>query len=199
MTEPSKASDADLLAAIRAGDGEAFACLFRRWQGPLFRFALRMSGSRAAAEDVTQETFMALIGGSGPGFDPARGTVAAYLHGIARNKVRRLLYRERHLLPWLPETGTAGEPLLSDPYAEALHRERMGLVWRALLSLPAVYREALVLCDLQELSYEEASAAIGCPVGTLRSRLNRGRERLARRLGARAISLPATTRVRSAT
>src|SRR5689334_2222350 len=98
MTEASKSSDVDLLRALHAGDGEAFTILYRRWQGPLYRFALRMRGSATVAEEVTQEPFVALTGDS-QGFDASRGTVPSYLYGIARNRGRRVLARERNFVP----------------------------------------------------------------------------------------------------
>ena len=168
-------SDHDLLQGLRAGDEEAFTVLYRRWQGPVFRYALRVSGSPALAEDVTQEVFMALLRRN-EGYDPSRGELSSYLHGIARNMVRRRLERERTLLPLGEEAGT------DDPLADLARRERSDLVWDGLLGLPLHYREAVVLCDLQGLSYEEAASALGCAVGTVRSRLHRGRDQLGTRL-----------------
>src|SRR5216684_5119313 len=86
--------DRDLMHRLCAGDEEAFTSVFRRWQGPLFRFALHMSGNRTVAEDATQETFMTLIRQAAK-FDPERGTLGAFLFGIARNQVLKHLERER--------------------------------------------------------------------------------------------------------
>jgi RNA polymerase sigma-70 factor (ECF subfamily) len=175
MAESVTPSDHDLLQGLRAGDEEAFTLLYRRWQGPVYRYALRVSGSPALAEDVTQEVFMALLRRN-EGYDPNRGELSSYLHGIARNMARRRLERERGLQPLAEEAGP------DDPLADLARRERSDLVWDGLLGLPLHYREAVVLCDLQGLSYEEAAAALGCAVGTVRSRLHRGREQLATRL-----------------
>jgi RNA polymerase sigma factor (sigma-70 family) len=87
-----EATDSELLSRMRAGDEEAFTLLYRRRQGGVYRYALLMSGSRATAEDVTQEVFLALIE-EGRKYDDKRGTVAAYLYGITRKKVLR--HRER--------------------------------------------------------------------------------------------------------
>jgi RNA polymerase sigma-70 factor (ECF subfamily) len=179
ITEPA---DFDLLQRLRAGDEGAFTLLYRRWQGRLFRFALRMCGSQALAEDVTHEVFMALMNG-GNGFDPALGPLAPYLYGMARNQVRRGLSRDR-------AQGTPAEvpepvaPSADDPQAALAAKEDVDALRRALLGLPEHYREAVALCDLEQLSYEEAAAALGCAVGTIRSRLHRGREILAERLRA---------------
>ncbi|PYQ02800.1 MAG: RNA polymerase subunit sigma-70 [Acidobacteria bacterium] len=168
-------SDHDLLRGMREGDEAAFTALYRRWQGPLYRYALRVSGSTALAEDVTQEVFMALLRRN-EGYDPSRGELSSYLHGIARNLARRRLERERGHLPLADEAGP------DDPLADLVRRERTDLVWEGILGLPLHYREVVVLCDLQGLSYEEAASALGCAVGTVRSRLHRGREQLGVRL-----------------
>jgi RNA polymerase sigma-70 factor (ECF subfamily) len=193
MAESVTPSDHDLLRGVQAGDEDAFSVLYRRWQGPVYRYALRMSGSPALAEDVTQEVFMALLRRS-DGYDPSRGALSSYLHGIARNMARRKLERERGLQPLSDHAGR------DDPMADLAQRERNDLVWEGILALPIHYREAVVCCDLQGLSYEEAAAALGCAVGTVRSRLHRGREQLGSRLrSARprapaAIGLPRLTR-----
>jgi hypothetical protein len=75
-------SDDDLTIRLRAGDEDAFTFVFRRWQGPLFRFALHMSGNRTLAEDATQEVFMTLIRQTAQ-FDSAKGKLGAFLFGIA--------------------------------------------------------------------------------------------------------------------
>src|SRR4051812_3201104 len=91
---PTTPSDVDLLQLMSDGDDCAFATLYRRHQGLVYRFALLMSGSPNLAEEVTQEVFLMLI--RRPfGFDPVRGTLPAYLHGAARNHVLTLLRRER--------------------------------------------------------------------------------------------------------
>jgi RNA polymerase sigma-70 factor, ECF subfamily len=181
-------SDGDLLRGIRDRDEDAFIALFRRWQGPLYRYALRMSGSPALAEDVTQEVFMALLRGSS-GYDPGRGAVASYLHGIARNLVRRRLERDPR-----PEPLTEGVAP-DDPLDDVARRETSDRVWSAVLSLSLPLREAVVLCDLQGLTYEAAAAALGCPIGSVRSRLHRARARLAERLrDARGAGQPAARR-----
>src|SRR5690242_17349708 len=85
-------TDQTLLAQALEGAEDAFTALYRRRQGPIYRFALQMTGSTAIAEDVTQETFLALIL-HGSRYQEARGTVAAFLYGIARNLVMRRLDR----------------------------------------------------------------------------------------------------------
>jgi RNA polymerase sigma-70 factor (ECF subfamily) len=161
------------------GDEDAFTSLYRRRQAPVYRFALQMTGNIMLAEDVTQETFLALIQ-HGRRFDPSRGTLASFLYGIARNLVLRRLERDRPGEPGFAEELVAEEDVLGD----LTRRETIEQVRRAVLSLPPAYREVVVLCDLQDLSYQDAAAALECPVGTVRSRLNRARSVLAQKLSA---------------
>ena len=191
MSEPDP-SDGDLLRRMMAGDEDAFTTLYRRRQAGVYRFALQMSGSEAIAEDVTQEVFLTLMR-EGRGYDPGRGSLVAYLYGMARHQVLRCLRRQR------PETSLAAsaEPLgaSDDPLGDLTRRQSIDAVRGAVLALPAHYREAIVLCDLHEMNYAEAATALGCAVGTVRSRLHRARELLAARLGALRQTAPARSTV----
>jgi RNA polymerase sigma-70 factor, ECF subfamily len=171
------ATDQALLEQALNGVEDAFTTLYRRRQGPIYRFALQMTGSTAMAEDVTQETFLTLIL-HGSRYQEARGSVAAFLYGIARNLVlRRLEHRSGAELE-ITEDCAGPEDLLED----LTRRESIEHVRQAVLSLPPVFREVVVLCDLQDTSYEDAAEVLDCPVGTVRSRLSRGRAMLVRKL-----------------
>lgn len=178
-TRPTINGDADLLRLMAAGDEQAFAIIYRRHQPQLYRFALLMGGSASVAEDVTQEAFMVLIRDTHR-YDPARGPLSAYLYGIARNCVLRILERERPFIPLAEEAEGVQAPTLKqliaqdDPLSDCTRQEILETVRRAVLSLPARYREVVVLCEFQELSYAEAAAVVGCAVGTVSSRLHRG-------------------------
>ena len=174
--------DAVLLKRMQGGDEEAFVTLYRRFQGPVYRFALRMCGTEATAEDVTQEVFLGLIRGLG-NFDPNRGTLGSYLYGAARRQVFRYLGANPHEEPL--DDFADGPVVASGAPAvwEALERREMvERIRQALAAIPAHYREAVVLCDLEEMPYLEAASILGCPVGTVRSRLNRARAMLLERL-----------------
>jgi RNA polymerase sigma-70 factor (ECF subfamily) len=175
-------SDYDLLQLALAGDEQAFTALYRRRQGAVYRFALQMTGSVVIAEDVTQDVFMELIE-HGRRFDPSRGALASFLYGVARNLVLRRIDKDRTTSS---EAGLEHEiedfASIDDALGDLTRRETIEQVRRAVLSLPAVYREVVVLCDLQDLSYDDAAQALDCPVGTVRSRLNRGRGMLAQKL-----------------
>ena len=174
-----------------AGDEEAFNLLYARRAGVVYQFALRMSGSVALAEDVTQDVFIALLR-SGQKFDPARGTLPQYLLGMTRNRVLTLLQRERNFVPLAVDEGDEGRATLErtvvptvsqeDPLFDLTRSERVEAVRQAVLALPVHYREVVVLCNLDELSYEQAAQLLGCPVGTVRSRLNRARALLLEKL-----------------
>ena len=192
-------SDAELLRLMLAGDEEAFAALYRRRQGGVYRFALQMSGSEAVAEDVVQEVFLALVR-EGHRFDAARGSsLSSYLYGIARNHVLRVFEKERPTVALVEEeTGEAPahENLIArgDPLGDLTRADEVGRLRQAVLALPAHYREVVVLCELHEMSYAEAAEALGCAVGTVRSRLHRARAMLAEKMrGARAGAIGGTT------
>jgi RNA polymerase sigma-70 factor (ECF subfamily) len=183
MTAPQPPSDEDLFRRLTFGDEEAFTALYRRWQGPIFRFGLRMSGSPAVAEDVAQEVFMALVTGSGR-YDPNRGSLPSYLFGMARNQVRRRFEKERPYVA-IPQGNEEPAVTAEDLLEDLARSERVQRVREAVLALPPHYREVVVLFDLQLLSYQETADALGCAVGTVRSRLHRARALLLARLGDR--------------
>ncbi|MGH8639328.1 MAG: RNA polymerase sigma factor [Burkholderiales bacterium] len=175
-------SDDWLIAGVAAGQAEAFTALFHRRQADVYRFALHMTGSRALADDVTQDVFLVVIRDAGR-YRAGRSTVAAWLCGIARNCARQRLDRDRGLQALALDASDGQVPAVEfDPLSELSRAERVERLRRAVLGLPVRYREVVVLCDLQELSYAEAADAVGCALGTIRSRLHRARGLLAARL-----------------
>jgi RNA polymerase sigma-70 factor (ECF subfamily) len=182
--------DDDLLAAVAAGDRSAFAALFRRRRPDVYRFALHLTGEPAAADDVTQDVFIAVMRDAAR-YESGRSSVVAWLCGIARNQARRRLEQDRRLVAFNFDEDDGQieiEAEQADPLADLTRAEGIEALRRAVLSLPLRYREAVVACDLQELSYIDAAFALGCAVGTVRSRLHRGRALLASKLGAPARS-----------
>jgi RNA polymerase sigma-70 factor, ECF subfamily len=178
--------DDALLKRSAKGDERAFSELYRRHQPPLFRFAVRMTGSSWAAEEIVQDVFMMLVR-EPKKFDPDRGTLGAFLYGVARNRIMKHLERtpRDYSLDESGESGREVHPQLQDqmtPARWAELRERREQVRAAVLELPPEFREAVVLCELEEMSYEEAARSLECPVGTIRSRLHRGRALLLAKL-----------------
>jgi len=180
-------SDEHLLPLIAAGDAAAFEILYGRRQAGIYRFALRMCGCRSLAEDVTQDVFIALMRDARQ-YDSSKGSVAAYMYGVARNRVLRVLQRDRAFNSLAEdqsgEDSSLDEALIlrDDPVDKLARSELIASVHRAILALPLHYREVVVLCNLQEMNYAEAAEVLGCAVGTVRSRLHRARELLIRKL-----------------
>jgi len=177
-------TDEELLIRLRRGDEAAFLALYRKRQGALYRFALQMSGSAGTAEDITQEVFLTLLRGE-CGFNPERGTLSGYLFGIARKLALRQMERGRVDVALDSDAEELTLPELAvndDPLADLTHREGIEALRRAVTALPRRYREVVVLCDLEELDYADAAAALGCPIGTVRSRLHRARALLLEKL-----------------
>jgi RNA polymerase sigma-70 factor (ECF subfamily) len=180
----------DLLRRAARGEEAAFVQIYRAHQATLYRFALRMTGSAWNAEEIVQESFMALLRNA-ERYDASRGELGAFLFGMARNFVRKRTARRPAELPFaddgeLPH-GTsaaahAGARGPANPAELAEQTQRIEQVRRAVLELPEEFREAVALCDLEEMSYEEAARLLDCPIGTIRSRLHRGRTLLAAQL-----------------
>jgi RNA polymerase sigma-70 factor (ECF subfamily) len=172
-------SDAELLARIGTGVEEAFIELYRRRRHEVFRFAYALARSVSVAQDVTQDTFLNVLEHA-TRYDAAKGTVRAWLYGCARHIVIDRMRSDGRFAGGTTreeETVCTGEDeVFRDQQVRRLHAE--------IMQLPLEYREAVVLCELTELSYAETAAALGCPIGTVRSRLHRARALLAQGLGA---------------
>jgi RNA polymerase sigma-70 factor, ECF subfamily len=182
---PAQADTAALVAQVAAGDSAALAELYRREAAAVYRYALAFCGNPGWSADATQEAFVALA--TRPqGFDATRGSLGAYLAGVAR-----------HALAARWREGFAAQPLADDdepiegdaegtasPETLLLQRQSSDEVWAALRRLPAPFREALVLVDLQERPYAEAARIAGIELNTLRTRVHRARLKLAALLGA---------------
>ncbi|MFN3790050.1 RNA polymerase sigma factor [Massilia sp.] len=185
-------ADHELLRLTHAGRADAFTALYRRHQGPLYRYALMRCGSADSAADVVQEAFMGLLT-QRFGFDPLRGQLQHFLFGVARNLILKL-EEARHRQVALPEPDEDGELELdhacegAEPLARLLGNEAAEEVRRALGLLPPHYRDVVILFELHELSYQEVAAVCQVDIGTVRSRLSRGRAALAKRLRAHAPS-----------
>lgn len=184
-THATADSDAELLRQMRGGTAAAFQALYRRHQGPLFRFAVLRCGSPATAADVVQEVFMGLLTDS-LRFDPLRGALSNFLFGVARNLILRHEH-PRHLELPLPEPDEEvddGDHACErhEPLARLLTDEVAEQVRRAIAQLPPHYRDPVILYELHELSYLEIAEICQVDIGTVRSRLSRGRAAMAKRL-----------------
>jgi RNA polymerase sigma factor (sigma-70 family) len=173
MTEPAKQSDSQLWDRAVAGEPWAFGELFDRHAGAIFAFCVRRTGDRAVAEDLMSATFLHAWRRRAD-VDLTQGPLP-WLYGIAANLVRRHLRgasRRAAALAAVPVDAAVPDP--SERIVERLDEAgRLARVMSALRSLPEDDQELFVLCVWQELSYGEAAAALGVPVGTVRSRLSR--------------------------
>lgn len=174
-------ADSELQKRMLSGDREAFAELYRRHQRSVYSFALQMIGVRDLAEDVTQEVFMLLMR-EPVLYDHKLGSLKSFLLGVTRNFVLRRLKLER---AFVSIENVEDQSILESAEGESLtQNESIREMRHAILGLPPHYREVVVLCELQELSYAEAAEVLGCAIGTIRSRLHRARTMLTERLSA---------------
>jgi RNA polymerase sigma-70 factor, ECF subfamily len=172
--------ESHLIERFRAGDAESFTTLYRRHYAEVIRFAIYMTGEQSKAEELSQEVFVWLAEHANA-YDAQFGTLPAFLKGVARNLLRRRWREERR---WQSLDGM----IVEQPAAKELiahGREFTAAVdavilRKAIAKLPLKYREAIVLCDLEGESYEDAAVVMQCPVGTVRSRLHRARLLLAK-------------------
>jgi RNA polymerase sigma factor (sigma-70 family) len=176
----SEVSDRELWALARDGDGAAFGILFERHAGRIYSYCFRRTADWALAEDLTSATF--LIAWRSHGRGPLRADSALpLLYGIATNALRnqrRSLKRAREALGRLP-LPRPEEPDFSEETATRLDDEdTMRQLLRVFSRLPRREQDVVALCDWSGLSYEGAAGALGVPIGTVRSRLSRGRRRL---------------------
>jgi len=184
--------DADLVAGARRGERDAFEAIYCRYQAIVYRFARSMTESPTLAEDVTQEVFLALMRDL-ERYEPRRASLATYLYGVARNITRARLRREQRFVNLDDFASERAEPAgRDDPCAALARSQDLIKLRRAVVALPSRYREVVILCDLHGLSYAEVAGVIGTPVGTVRSRLYRGRTLLAERLRCREPEGPRT-------
>jgi RNA polymerase sigma-70 factor (ECF subfamily) len=184
--------DAPFIEKLKAGDAAAFDTLIERYSGDIYALLFRLTANAEDARDLTQDTFLRVLG-SIKGF---RGDaeLKTWLFRIAinesRNRFRWWKRRRRDVTISLDATIGDSEMTYSDTLSEnsispedaALSREREYALKAALLDIPDIYREAIVLCDIEGLSYDETAAALGIGLGTVKSRISRGREELRRRL-----------------
>ena len=179
-------ADTELVARARAGERAAFDLLVERYQGRLLRLARRLLRDQAEAEDVVQETFLKAYRAL-PRF---RGEAAFYtwLYRIAINAARNAIMnrgRRGGVPPAAAAPAVAPEDALAEiatPESMLLSKQVMQAVDAAMDALPLELRTAIVLREIEGLSYEEIAQIMQSPLGTVRSRIFRAREAIARRL-----------------
>ena len=173
-------TDEQLHRAALGGSSDAMAVLYSRHGGLIYRFTLQMSRDEAIAEEITQEVFLALLTQLDR-FDAERGSLSTWLCGIARRQLLKRLNRSDPPASFdVDEENQEQASCPSDGPAETLLRhEAVRLVHDGMNQLPPALREVVILCALEEMSYEQAAQVLLVPVGTVRSRLHRAKARLA--------------------
>lgn len=172
--------DAELVRRYLEGDTDAFASLVERHERRVYNLALRMTGREEDARDATQDAFLSAL----RKLKTFRGEAAftTWMHRVTVNACYDLL-RKRQRAPLVHERDDDDRPR-PEPVAPD-HAESVEIsidVRAALLEVPPEFRAVLILCDVQDLTYEDAAGALDIPVGTVKSRLHRGRVALGRAL-----------------
>lgn len=176
--------DGKLASRCLGGDRDAWETLVRRYQRKVWNIAYHFVGRAAEADELAQEIFVRVFEGL-RSFDTS-GSFAAWITRVARNHCIDH-YRRRRLEKALTtsEEGQADSlaaPLAADPYVALERKDLAAWIRSALDRLPEELRQAVVLRDLQDMSYEEMATLLDVPLGTVKSRINRGRLELARLL-----------------
>lgn len=173
-------NDATLMLRVREGDEEAFAEILERYKNPLVNYLTHLVRSRDRAEEVAQDAFVRLYRNASKYREQER--LGPYLYRIATNLVVTDVRREKRWSLLLPRLNASMSQVVAPPDAGLFVDEIQRKVSAALEALPVKYRAPIVLCDIEEWSYEEIARALECRVGTVKSRIFRGRELLRRQL-----------------
>jgi RNA polymerase sigma-70 factor (ECF subfamily) len=185
-------TDSDFVDRLRNGDSEAFDTLITRYSGDIYSLLYRMTEDTEEARDLTQETFLSAL----KAIKSFRGDaeLKTWLFRIAlnhsRNRFRWWKRRKRNETVSLDKPVGEGTATVSDTIADdgespeqvVLRLERRDRLMTALAALPEIFRETIVLCDIEGLGYEETARSLNINLGTVKSRLARGRELLRKRL-----------------
>jgi RNA polymerase sigma-70 factor (ECF subfamily) len=185
---PDEQTDECLLRRARRGDEAAFLSLYERHHAPVFRFACRLLGDAAAAEDVLHDCFIDLVrpSDSASDFDAARGTLRNYLYGMARHRALKIFRRTSRECEFDDETNErragASSVETNEPLEKLIGAELSEVVRRAVAELPPLQRESLVLFEYEELSLAEIAGITGVDINTVKARLFRARRTLRKAL-----------------
>lgn len=178
-------AEGKLVKKVIEGDVSAFNEVYLQLRDSIYNFAYRMLGAGAEAEDITQETFIFLIEHPEK-YLPERGSLRAFLCGVARNQIMHHLRKRAHKSEISIDAGDdfieRKNPPTQDPLIMLLEEEFITEVEKSLAVLPPLQREVIILRELQELSYEEIAEISGENINTVKVRLHRARGNMARLL-----------------
>jgi len=181
-----KPTDEELISKFQEGDREAFNELVFRYKDPLFNYVARMLKDRVYAEDIVQETFVRVYRNCNRYQQIAKFSTWIYTIAInlTKTELRRQNLRRFFSLSGISENGKTFELPDTKINLEKTAEDTIAgeQIRHAIEELPKTFREVIILRDIQELSYEEISKIVGVPLGTVKSRVNRGRTRLQKML-----------------
>jgi len=182
--DPRSLADEDVMQLVRRGDARAFEVIYERHSAAAFSLAYRMMGTRAGAEDVTQEAFLSMWR-SGTRYDRARGSVRTWMLGIVHHRAIDALRRAT-----VHDRRRAGDEGIEERFearertdAEAARREEAGTVRSALASLPPDQVQVLELAYFGGFTHTEIAGILGAPVGTVKGRMRLGLKKMRAQLG----------------
>jgi len=186
-TNKKKITDEELIAQFQNGDQKAFDIIVGRYKDPLINFIYHFLGDRIDAEDVVQETFLRVYRNKHLYRNIAKFSTWIYTiaSNLAKTELRRR--RRRRLLP-LSQIGFDDKDFelpdeeMQTPEGIVDSEMHNQIIQHEIDALPVKFKEVVVLRDVQEFSYEEISQILGIPIGTVKSRVNRGRLRLQKKL-----------------
>jgi RNA polymerase sigma-70 factor (ECF subfamily) len=173
-------SEADLIEACRQGDRAAFHMLFEAYKDRVFSIAYNFSGNDATASDVTQQVFLKLFTSINQYRQDAQFTT--WLYRIVANACVDEQRKRRRFVPFSPDVEVKDMPARGSQEDRFYRRELADSVRGAISELSPKLRMPILLKYVEGLSYEEIAEALGCSIGTVSSRLNRGHKELARKL-----------------
>jgi len=162
-----------IIKAVLEGDAESFRLLVERYQKPVIRMIANLINDRHTCEDVAQEVFLAAYKKL-PSFDPARSSFSTWLFTIARNKSINAVKK----MKIMPVSNPPENTDFSEPGDTLIRNELFVKLDRALESLQPKHRRALVMAEFENLPYEQIAQIEGVRIGTIKSRINRAKNRL---------------------
>jgi RNA polymerase sigma factor (sigma-70 family) len=184
--------DSELLSGLLRQDGAAFMALYDRFNRPVFRFLAHMTGSLHEAEELVQAVFATVWEGMANDmfvrFDTNKGTLEGYLLGIARHSARKVIARRGRTISidQIELWDAFSRPSEIQDGMDAVERNlEVQRLRSAIARLPVKFREAVILCCIESLSYEDAAKVMSCSPGTVGSRVNRGKALLRQALASR--------------
>ena len=176
-------SDTALVRAACLGNGDAIAELYQRHGAIVYRFTLRMCSDASMAEEITQEAFLAFLR-QPHHFEAERSAFSTWLCGVARRQLWKRLERDERFVELDDSKEPVEAPSSDAPDQWFSRKEAIEMVRKGIDELPLLLKEVIILCELEEMTYPQASLILAVPIGTVRSRLHRAKARLATLLSA---------------